>query len=407
MRYKIMKKVLLPTLIIDKITSYVKDDVTLTIKQQKNFIKKLIELWMFIYNKQIIDKDAFSLKSYTNIDRKEFKSFNIQLSNDRLEYKQLINILIELNILDVNEKYSSGLFSKSYRILTTEINNMLSEIDIDIQKVFNFNDEKYWISKNPKHQHLIKDAYKTKIDIISYYNWMIENEGMKLKPVFDKGVIKKRFLTKERIQQYLLMAIKINIGCHWFKLSDEGRFYSSITNLSYTTLPFLSLNSMKLVEIDIPNCQPLLLSTMINSNEYKTDVENSNFYMNMAKELNTDVNFNDSEQAKDAKGSFKILSYKYIFFSPKPLKSGKVYEAMNKIYPGVIEQINTLKEKFNGNLAVELQKMESKIIINNISKINIPKLTRHDSVLVYEAHEDRIKNELIKEFNKINLKIKL
>ena len=80
--------------------------------------------------------------------------------------------------------------------------------------------------------------------------------------------------------------------------------------------------------MDVKNCQPLLLSYLINHPAYKIDVENGVFYDKMAKAL-------DLKRVE-----FKLFSYRYIFFPNTPLKSGKIYNTLNNHYPGLIGEIN-------------------------------------------------------------------
>jgi hypothetical protein len=225
--------------------------------------------------------------------------------------------------------------------------------------------------------------------LTEYIKWINNNIGTELKPVINNGILETRFLTKERAYDYINDALKINLGNIWFKVSDEGRFYNSTTNLSYTTLPFIRLKRRKLKEIDIANCQPLILSKLINSDLYRIDCENGVFYDNLANELGI------------GRPETKVLSYKFIFFSNRILKTGKIYNAMEKLYPGVIGQINELRDKIE--ISKEMQKIESDIFVNKIGNLDFKMMLRHDAVFVYEEDYEIVKNYVIKEFNKIGL----
>ena len=50
------------------------------------------------------------------------------------------------------------------------------------------------------------------------------------------SVMEDRYLDAERIMRYTNAAIKHDIGNLWFKVSDEGRFYNSVINLSSTVI---------------------------------------------------------------------------------------------------------------------------------------------------------------------------
>jgi hypothetical protein len=103
-----------------------------------------------------------------------------------------------------------------------------------------------------------------------------------------------------------------------------------------------------------------------------------------------------------SRNEVKLLCYKRIFFSNEKTYSGKVYDAFNSLYPGLIDEINRLRDDIN--IARELQKIESNIFVNNISNLDFKMMLRHDAIFVYEEDYDLIKEYVIAEFNKIGLK---
>jgi hypothetical protein len=366
------------------------DFITLSEKQKSNLNKVLTSLWFFIYNEQRKDENIFNLKGYTNIHSKELQKFNIRLTIYRLKYNQLLSLLKDVNLISINEKFSKGKFSQSYRIETDILNTKYTEVEIDFDKIFtNFKNKSYWLKKYTNHTKQIKELYEVKIDLGDYIEWMRDNEGIELKPVINNGILERRFLTKERIYSYINDVLKVNFDNIWVKISNEGRFYNSSTNLSYTSLPFIKLKRRGVKEVDVANCQPLILSKLINNDIYKKDCEMGIFYDKIAKELNIERN------------EAKVLSYKYIFFSSKQLKSGKIYDCMKKLYGDVIEQINELRIKID--IAKEMQKIESDIFVNKIGSLDFKMMLRHDAVYVYEEDYDIVKSYVIKEFNKIGL----
>ena len=395
-------KIVVPTLLIEKI----KDNITiepnlseLKVKQEQKLIKRLIELWYFIYHKQINDNKSINLKYFVNVHKDELMIFKIEVGGIRLHYTKLLSLLY--NLVERNETYSSGSFSYGYRIKTDFISfGKLTEFEIDFNLIFKETKNKeFWIEKYPNQKNLIEDAYNTTIDLDEYLFWLKDNIGCELNPVYNKktGFIEKRFLTEERLYQYFNMALKINLKNIWFKISNEGRFYSSISNLPKSAVQFIKLYNEKTIAIDITNCQPLLLSTMINNQKYKQDCVDGIFYDVLERTL--------SDESSTSRNEVKLLCYKYIFFGSKTLSSGKLYSAMEKEYKGVITQINNIKQ--DKCLAKTLQEIESDIFVNKIGKIRIPKLLRHDEVIVSLSNQERIKDYLIKEFNNINIKLKV
>ena len=366
------------------------DFINLNEKQKSNLNKQLLSLWYYIYNAQKSNDNIVNLNGFVNIHSKDLKVFRIKINSKSYHYNKLIKLLKDVNLIDINAKFSKGNFSESYRIKSDIFNNQFEEIELDFDKIFNnIKNKSYWIKKYPNHSKIIKDTYEVKVDLNDYILWLTNNNGLELKPVIKNGILQKRFLTQERIYDYINDALKVNYDNMWFKVSDEGRFYNSTTNLSYTSLPFIRLKRRKLKEIDIANCQPLILSKLLNSDEYKKDCELGIFYDNLANELGM------------KRQEVKVLSYKLIFFSNKKLNTGKTYNAMEKLYPGVIEQINELRDKIE--ISKEMQKIESDIFVNKIGSLDFKMMLRHDAVFVYEEDYDIIKNYVIIEFNKIEL----
>lgn len=392
-------KAFIPTSIIDLLSDYIKIDTSLSIdeKGEQRLIKSLVELWYFIYTRQIEDKDVENLKFFVKIEKKELHSiFRLKINKQDITYKRLLDMLEINGVISIHGKYKAGSFSKGYRIETDFLNTTnMTEFEVDFDKVFyNTRNRSFWLESYPKHAHLIEDIYSSSVRLDDYLKWMQDNEGMELNPVFNDGIIKRRFLTKETIYNHFNLALKLNLKNIWVKLSDQGRFYSSISNLPYTATPFLMIDGMKTRDIDISNSQPLLLTVLLKGHiEYKKDVEEGIFYEKVGASIGK------------TRKEFKIMAFKNIFFSKNPLKTGMTREAMASIYPGLIEDINKIKE--DTILSHKLQELESDIFVKRIGKIKIKKLLRHDQVIVVESNYELIKKFLILEYKKINIDLKI
>lgn len=390
----------LPTTLLECININVtKEFIQIKEKQKQLFNSKLIHLWYTIYSCQVDDYTE-SLKYFTNISRDNLSSFKFNFKCKRYQYNDLINYLVAWGLIEVNHKYRYNKdkskhesFTKSYRVKTGFLKNTnMSEVKIDFEKIFgNTRNKEFWLEKYPNYTSMIQDCYNTTIDLDGFVHWLYENEGMELKYKMIKGSVVMTYLTTERIIRYINQVLKFHYKNLWFKISDEGRFYSSLTNLPSKSIKFLKLNGKKLVELDVKNCQPLLLSYLINHPAYKIDVENGVFYDKMAKAL-------DLKRVE-----FKLFSYRYIFFPNTPLKSGKIYNTLNNHYPGLIGEINNLKKETN--LALTLQKLESDIFVQKIGKLPFGKITRHDSVLVLNENSAFFEMCIKKEFSKLGLKV--
>lgn len=397
-------KIQLPTALVQCIDNNIKEEKTFSQikeKQRQQLNKKLINLWYVIYSYQIDDNHK-SLKYFTNIHRDNFRPFKFKFESKIFQYNELLNFLNNWGLIEINHKYcyknqnnDCSSFTKSFRIKTEFLSeSQMSEVEIDFPKIFkNTKNKEYWLKKYPDYSNLIEDSYNTTIKLDEFINWLYCSKGIELKSKMVNGVLTERSLTSDRIIMYINKVLKLHFKNLWFKISNEGRFYSSITNLPSVCINFLKLYNKEVVELDVANCQPLLLASLVENSEYKKDVENGVFYQRIAKKIGW------------PKDKFKILSYKYLFFSNDTLKTGEIYNALNECYPSLINQVNNLKK--DNKLALLLQKLESSIFIEKIGKLSYNKITRHDSVLVIKKDYELFKKLIEDEFQKIGLKVSI
>tara|TARA_R100000306_G_C4379271_1_gene143361 strand:- start:3334 stop:4515 length:1182 start_codon:yes stop_codon:yes gene_type:complete len=386
----------IPTCLLDQIDISLRQNGDIVNYNEKKLakLKRLsITLWLFIYNQQMTsDNDSYEM--YVNIAQKELRPFKTVVNGRTFQYSDIIRLLLTAKVIDVNQKYKIGKFPKSYRINLSflEATNF-TEVEINLKKLYrNLKTKKYWLKKYPFYQNLIENSYKVKIDLDGYIQWLIDNTGKDLKLKYKNGQKIKQKINSIYIYESIQKCLKIHFQNLWFKATDSGRFYSSVTNLPSTVIPFITLKGKKLVSVDIANCQPLLLASKICSKKYKKDVGNGMFYNQLSKTMNVDRN------------EIKLRCFRYIFFNQKPLKSGELYDAMEKLYPSVIHQINALKEK--EMLWYELQKIESKIIVEKIGVLpNICVLTRHDELLCFEENRKLIIRLIKERFEEMKLEV--
>jgi len=388
----------IPTTLIEALDKRInthKDTHSLTTSQKAKLQKRLIELWYYIYDKQQGDSKCTNLEYFTNINKTKLKKFDIMISGYRLTYSQLIKIMGKL--IKTNDKYSATNFSKSYGIDIKSLKSKnISEIEIDFSKIFkNFKAKEYWLDKYPEQKGIIETTYQTKVELSSYIKYMVDNKDSQLKPKYNKktGKIDKRFLDTEHILDYTNRVLKLNFNNIWFKLSSTGRFYNTVSNLPGNSVAFTLIKGKKTVELDLANAQPLLLSTILSNKEYSKDCSEGIFYDVLAKELNLD------------RTSAKLKSYKHIFFGSKTLKSGVMYNALEKCYKGLIGEINEFK--MNNTVWEVLQQMESDIFIKEMSKYNFDKCTRHDSILFLEEDYDLALEAIESILNEKGIKAKI
>lgn len=369
----------IPTLTLDIISNFI---IKTYPDKQEVSLKTYTSLLMFIHMHHF-DNKSF----YKNIHRSLLRSYNFYYKK-QINYSTIIKDLIKLNLIKVNNKYSNGdnSFTKSYHT-TLLIDDNFSEIDINID-FGNYLTREQNLSKHRNHKKIITTTYNTKVDLIKYQSWLLNNIGTKLKPKKVNNILVDRVLTHEIAYKYIIRVLKFNLGLHWFKYqNDSGRFYSSFTTLPSSTLDFTTIRGNKVIELDIKNAQPMFLIKYIKNEDYTYDVCNGIFYQKFMSLLKKD------------KMTIKNLLYSKVFFNNKSLLSGELYDAFEFLYPNLISTINILKKD---QLWLKLQQIESLLIFENFKSDNNC-LTKHDAIIFIDNNSTKEKfNKIIEDFKKEN-----
>ncbi len=410
-------KILLPKNIKDVITNQVnKDPVFGNADQQikHKIVQKSLNLWYFILDRQINDIECISLNYYTHISKTnlDVKDFTVKFNRKRYFYTKFLEILspelitINNNYLFCSANSANKGFTKSYRVNAYYLHQAsLEETEIDISSITKskIKDQTHWTKIYPEYSHLIKDSYGTTIELQSYSDWLNANIGKSIPGIlkkeswlndvshFEVSIFRPRVLDAERVIRYTNAALKHNLGHLWFKISNEGRFYSSLTSLSTTAIPFMKLNGCTLQSLDIANCQPLLLSGILANEQFRKDCGAGVFYQRIMDKTGKD------------KAEVKCWLYKYLLFNNKPLNTGNLFSCLQELYPGLVDEINELKEQLS--LAHHLQAMEADIIVKGVGALPIPKLLRHDQVLVHTENYSIVEAWIRKVFAENGLQV--
>jgi len=220
------------------------------------------------------------------------------------------------------------------------------------------------------------------------------------------------------------------------KANKVDRVYSSFTNLSKIARQYLTMNKKHFTEIDIKNCQPLLLVILAIENNleldsnYILDVRNGNFYERLMKEAkmfgfesetiyegiksvgeNIDGHYyNNTKKITLTKtllfanrDDVKVLCYNDIFFTNNR-KETRLVKCFKSLYPKTYKVIEILTE--NNSLALQMQNLEADIVLNILP--NSPYYTVHDAIYVSRSSEiNNVKKMITNEiYNRTNGLIK-
>lgn len=373
--------------------------------------------------------DSFN-SPYVEIKSNIFDSIDIIVEGKRLQYPYFMDILKQneliyirtLNGKEVYSNFEGGEFFKSYRL-----SNVFYEIDID-DYFTNYHYIDYEINITPyqkKYSNIEKKEIKQmrkdysniykhleKISIIEdeYFDFLTLNEGRPVKSKLDiQGNIIQNTLDKKRIMNYYYNALRLNYGEKNISKSESGRIFSPITNISNLALPFLIYDKKEhLTSIDVVNCQPLLLSTLIDYEEFKYDCERGAFYDTLVNYCRKYNYFNPLINPNKHRDIVKLSVFKYIMFSKNIKKEGSFQNIVNKAYPQLLDKIIKLTSIKEKTLAFLLQNIESEIFIENIVR-NEKRfcLSKHDEIIIRIKDVKYFEKRIIEEFRKKGLEVTL
>lgn len=173
------------------------------------------------------------------------------------------------------------------------------------------------------------------------------------------------------------------------------RVYHSLTNISRVSRKFLTLNSEDFNDVDVKNCQPLLLCYLLLSKglevdaQYKHDCEIGNLYENF---ITVD---------KD-RSQTKVEMYKNIYFAFQP--NSKIAQTFEKLYPKTFKSLEILSNEPE-EMACMLQNIEAEIFNGIVPNKSKGYYTLFDSVYFTDIEDCvQIIKEIKERFNKYQIK---
>jgi len=193
----------------------------------------------------------------------------------------------------------------------------------------------------------------------------------------------------------------------------NGRLNTTISNLKseFISNGYITLGGEKLLDIDLSNSQPCLLSYFLSdtnkacetfpllNKEYQIpNFESTSTTYNLFKEKASNGQIYEyiSETAGMDRQTAKMLFLKTLFSKPKYSRT----KTLKQLFPDVFEWINQFKMD-NGchkKMAIMLQKLESEIFIKHIYKtLNDEKytvFTKHDSIVCKQSQMEEIKDRV-------------
>ena len=376
---------------------------------------------LYLSSEKHRDKYFYFLSSITyqrifnkSIKENDFVPISSKILHNILNsrYKERINELLKLGIVETDGKYFSGEKSKGYRFTKEYQRKKLKQVTITdrriISKVNNFRSIRYKEIKLPQHRYLFNCLQQVKIE----YNQAIE--------FVDKNITEDE---KNSIQKMMIGFIK-DIKTRWYwTIDSNGRIHNNITNFPKVLRKFFRYKDTPLIEIDIANSQPFLFNLLIQEYQSNLSLITPSYVTTFSKDIPLFKQLTSQGEfynylmeefcLNEDKGEFKVRFFSKIFYSEEFFRfdyfEDKISERemFRSLFPNVSEIISFYKRDNYKNLANRLQEMEANIMINSIvprlAKGKIFVLTIHDSLLITPDNVKLVTGVIMEEFKKYNL----
>ncbi|WP_436515937.1 hypothetical protein [Ekhidna sp. To15] len=339
------------------------------------------------------ENNVDSVSSVRNCEYQEKQLERLELDPICLEH--IVKLFIDDNnvggSISGEEKYQYSLFNDDNSLA---VNNTYNNPSNDIQFLNSTSD-----GINP-------ELYKTFINSFSEID---------LKPVINDFGLKyvrndnSRYDIGKFLHDYIAYGtFNSNKRKVAFKDDTSGRLHSNITRMSKRLRSFLRLKGSdeKLVLIDIKNCQIHLLNILL-QNVDVNELELAKF-----REYTSDGKFYEllAEELSISRDKFKQQFFEYFFYCKD--RGSRIKGAMYKHFPEITQFIVDYKDKDHSKLAIDLQKKEAKIMIDEVM-IQVEKergldvlfLTIHDGVLTTESEADYMIKMIKDSFKKRELDV--
>lgn len=297
-------------------------------------------------------------------------------------YKAYMDVLKELRIINKvpyadGSFYEKGEYAQQYQLYSDYTNDELC-----IVLAQQYKGTKIVTDKQTYNKKLVKTISNVEID----YTGAINAE---IKYYKDNG----KTLNSLRVRLNTLF--RLNHSRFLYTGFKVDRVYHSLTNISRISRKFLTINGEEFNDVDVKNCQPLLLCYLLFSKglevdaNYKHDCEIGNLYENF---ITVD---------KD-RSQTKVEMYKNIYFAFKP--NSDIAQAFKKLYPKTFASLEILSNEPE-EMACMLQNIEAEIFNGIVPNKSKDYYTLFDSVYFTDIEDCvQIIKEIKDRFNKYKIR---
>jgi hypothetical protein len=365
------------------------------------------------------------LSFFKDIDRKIFKEIEYDYKTafeihtkllmkyfSRHTYKKFMNILAELNILkEYSSHYVVGEKSKAYSFTED-----YSKDDLCIA-VINSNTDMLFDNSMTVLDGKFEDALR--YSTINYRDAVLAE--------LDNAEFTNMPLNKLRIRLNKLFSLT---NYRVIKKINSNRVYHSFCSISRISREYLRIEGKGYNEIDVKNCQPLLLACLLNKysqpvdDNYKKDCEDGIFYSRFDDLIFRDKPLYDEHRIKIKQHLYKSILFDFIPTGKIRNKIDKkkydwfttpVVERFKKLYPKTFQSLAIIHEYSKDKdttIAMQLQNLEASVFNNLEVKTSKHYFTLYDAIFFDDPSEHlKLEKQIKQLFNLLgvepSLKLKI
>lgn len=362
--------------------------------------------------------------------------------------------LIYSKVIECNEHYISGELSKGFRFTDNYFGKGFKKYEVagsSFKRSSGSNNYKYQNKLNLRAKHLFKyledgNLKLNKPAAIIYLEKAREThlEEISKQPYTQAHELLKNSIN-DRYDKYLMMVEQFEESCLIHNIDRSGfRFFTSITNLKKELRSFITYDNQQLVSLDFKCSQPYLSLILFNHDFYSSDLGKESvtlrkihpvLYQHLrstgdlkklkqitSKTESLATNILDVQAYRNSiieedyytslsnvisaetggslltREEAKEQSHYILFGDPNRMNWAAGYKAFRKRYPNVVCVFNLLKSRSYNDLAILLQRIESDLVINKITKQfvktfpDIPIYTIHDSIITVQDYIKKLVN---------------
>jgi hypothetical protein len=296
------------------------------------------------------------------------------------------------NIKSTGYKLKEDFYKEKFKFINVEDKRLNNKLDINVYK-----DKDILLKGSDGYQYVTMWMEYLNIDKELSYDYIEKH-------ITDENKICTSIMVTDIFEQKF--AKKDNTG---------NRLHNNLTNLPTPLRAFTTINNQQLCQVDIKNSQPLFLYIALRNysinkielDKYKNVVCETGFYEFFAEKLNFILN-------QSNRNSFKKKIFGGVLFDKNRSYLSKYETIFKNEFPEMFSVIRSIKSKKYEEVAIMLQKTESKFIFSCIEELmcitknKIELLTIHDSICTVVGKEHTVKKIMEEQFEKTYfIKVKL